>query len=149
MQNCRILNPSNLENIWLWNNGFSSVEMRIIFPRHAHVSLSEIQRRRWGREQIVTKYPVKSEQELHTLGVYSRCNEEGIITAAVTLQGTAFGCISPDDRQEHNLKATKCITSPCWRETPDKAISSTVAVPLSQAYSYRTDNPKECTKILR
>lgn len=60
------------------------------------------------------------------------------------MQGTAFGYISPDDRQKHNLKVTKCNTSPSLRETLDKAISSTVAVPLSQAYVYGTDNPKEC-----
>lgn len=63
----------------------------------------------------------------------------------MTLQGTAFGCISPDDRQEHNLKVTKCNTSPCLRETLDKAISSTVAVPPFHAYGgYGTDNPKQC-----
>lgn len=55
--------------------------------------------------------------------------------------------VSADDKQQHNLKATKCITSPHLRETPDKAISFTLALSPFLGYGYRTDNPKECKNL--
>jgi len=55
--------------------------------------------------------------------------------------------ISADDRQEHNLKATKCITSHCLNKPPDKAISCALAVSPSLAYGYRTDDTKECKNL--
>lgn len=80
----------------------------------------------------------KSEQELHAHKFCRREDGEGTVKTVVTLQ---------DDRQEHNLKATKYITSHSLRKTPDKAISCALAVSPSLAYGYRTDNPKECKTL--